>query len=174
MKAIDAVQAEIKALGAYGDFGTKKEIKSLPEILHDDEKICALTSGLMNGNTWLIVCTNKRVIFLDKGMIYGLKQVEIPLEKINSILQKTGIFFGEVHIWDGASKMEIRNCIKRTVKPFVDAVNKATEEKKNKGVTAQVERVDVVSQLEKLATLLEAGLLTKEEFEQQKKKILGM
>lgn len=34
--------------------------------------------------------------------------------------------------------------------------------------------VDVASQLEKLAALMEKGILTKEEFDAQKKKLLGM
>lgn len=172
MKPAEEVLSELKALGAYDSFGTKKEIKCLPEIMHTDEKLQALTSGLMDGNTWLIVCTNKRVIFLDKGMIYGLKQVEIPLDKINSISQKTGIIFGQIHIWHGGNEMQIKNCMKKTVKPFVDAVNMASDAQKHSGNAPQA--IDVASQLEKLASLVEKGLLTKEEYDQQKRKLLGM
>ena len=131
MPTLEEVKKMVSDLGKELDtFGTKKEINYLPQILSEDEKIIYLTSGLMNNNTWLITCTNKRVIFLDKGMIYGLKQCETPLEKINSIEQKTGLIFGEMSIWDGASKMTIKNVMKKTVKPFVDAVNKAIENKK--------------------------------------------
>jgi len=70
----------------------------------------------------------KRVIFLDKGMIFGLKQIEIPLEKINSIGHKKGLILGDIEIWDGASRMKIQNVQKDTLVPFVNAVNKAREE----------------------------------------------
>jgi hypothetical protein len=130
---LNEVKKMIKDLGDDIDtFGTKKEIKYLPEIMSDDEKILYLTSGIVDSNTWLITCTNKRVIFLDKGMVYGLKQIETPLERINSIQQKTGIMFGEIAIWDGARKMVIKQVLKNTVKPFVAAVNKAIDAMKRR------------------------------------------
>ena len=55
-------------------FFTKKELKHLPEILREGEQLLAFTSGIMDGNTWLISLTDRRIIFLDKGMIWGLKQ----------------------------------------------------------------------------------------------------
>ncbi|WP_240725954.1 PH domain-containing protein [Escherichia sp. E4208] len=52
----------------------------------------------MDGNTWLITLTNQRVIFLDKGMIFGVKQVDISLRNIVSVGGKTGLIFGEIMI----------------------------------------------------------------------------
>ncbi|WP_370543077.1 PH domain-containing protein [Geomicrobium sp. JCM 19055] len=50
-------------------------------MLHDNEVVNYATSGFLEGNTWLVVSTNQRVIFIDKGMVYGIKQKEILLEK---------------------------------------------------------------------------------------------
>lgn len=174
MPTLEEVKKMVSDLGKEVDtFGTKKEINYLPQILSANEKIIYLTSGLMNNNTWLITCTNKRVIFLDKGMIFGLKQCETPLEKINSIEQKTGLIFGEISIWDGSSKMTIKNVMKRTVKPFVDAVNKARENKNN-NENSSSQPVDFVLQLEKLAELKNKGIITEEEFQIKKKECLNL
>lgn len=127
MPTLNEVQQQIKALGEVDTFGTKKEIRYLPDILADDETVLALTSGLMDGNTWLIVCTERRVIFLDKGMIYGFKQRETPLERINSIEQETEMVFGSIGIWDGAALMKIEGIAKKAVRPFVEAVNRARD-----------------------------------------------
>jgi len=172
---LEDIQRQIDALGQTDGFGTKKEVKALPEILSPDETIKGLTSGIMDGNTWLITCTNKRVIFLDKGMIYGLEQKEIPLDKINSIKHKTGMIFGQISIWDGAEKTDIKNVLKGSVKGFVAAVNNAITEAKqsNQPSASQSGATDVATQLETLASLLEKGLLTEEEFQSQKAKILG-
>ncbi len=62
-----------------------------------------VTSGLYNNNTYLIVCTDLRLLFLDKGMIYGLKFHEFPFEKINSVSYKKGLLFGEIIIHHGSS-----------------------------------------------------------------------
>ena len=128
MPTLEEVQAQISALGNVDTFGTRKEIRYLPDILAQDETIRSLTSGIMDGNTWLIVCTDRRVIFLDKGLIYGLKQKEIPLGQINSVEADTGIVFGTIGISDGASKMEIKNVFKDSVRTFSEAVNQACED----------------------------------------------
>lgn len=75
-------------------FFTKRELSHLPKILGDGEQVLAFTSGLMDGNTWLITLTDRRIIFLDKGLIYGLKQVTIDLDKINAVSGRPGFCLG--------------------------------------------------------------------------------
>ena len=179
MRTLESIQAEIAALGEVDLFGTAKEVSHLPEILHDDENIKYLTSGLMDGTTWLVVCTQKRVLLLDHGFLFGFKQSEMNLENINSISFQTGLFFGAIEIWHGGARMLIENCDKKTVKPFTDAVNAAMQAiKKGQGTASQAPVTsssdDVVSQLERLVALLEKGILSQEEFQTQKKKLLGL
>lgn len=171
MATLDEVRSWIKELDT-DTFGTKKEIKCLPEILGPDERIFGLTSGLMDGNTWLITLTNERIIFLDKGFLFGLKQIETPLEKVNSIEHKTGLVFGEIAIWDGSSKMVIKNVIKTTVKPFIKAVNEQIRTFKQNNHQSE-NCVDLSHQLEKLAKLKKDGVLTDSEFQEQKRKLLA-
>lgn len=125
MATLENITSQIEQLGVMSRFGTKKEVKHLPKIMTDGESIVAMASGLMGGNTWLLTCTNKRIIFLNKGMIYGLEQKEIPLSKVNSVEHKTGLMYGEVAIWDGASKMEVSKLFKQSARAFAAAVNKA-------------------------------------------------
>ena len=179
MRTKEYVSERIKSMGNIDSAGTKKEIKELPNILHEDEELLYITSGLLDGTTWLISCTSKRIIFLDKGMIFGLKQKEIPLDKINSIEQKTGLVLGEIHIWDGASKMEIKSISKKTVKPMVDALNEAIQKYKNRANGFQQSagqasnEDDVISKIEKLSKLKEQGIISEEEFLQGKAKLLS-
>lgn len=180
MRTLESIQEEIKALGEVDLFGTSKEVSHLPEILDDDEHIKYLTSGLMDGTTWLIVCTQKRIILVDYGFLFGVKQSEMALENINSISYTTGLFLGAIEIWHGGAKMLIENCQKATVKPFVDAVNAAKKELQGNACSPSnpapqnaEAATDVVSQLERLAALKEKGILSDEEFAAQKAKVLG-
>jgi len=66
------VDKQIDALGDFYRYFTKKERNHLHKVLSPGEQIHAMTSGLHDGSTWLITITNKRVLFLDKGMLYGL------------------------------------------------------------------------------------------------------
>ena len=171
------LRAEYNRIAAeMGDdqFFTKKELNHLPEVLADGEQVIAFTSGLMDGNTWLITLTDRRIIFLDKGMIYGLKQSSISLDKVNAVSGQTGLIFGSIMIEDGASQRKISNVWKKTVVKFVNKVRDALENRKQPtNVHRDVEKNDVVSMLERLAALKANGILTESEFEQQKTKILA-
>jgi hypothetical protein len=175
MKTKQYVTDRLKEMGTIDTFGTKKEIKELPNILHDDEELLYITSGMLEGTTWLISCTNKRIIFLDKGMVFGLKQKEISLDKINSIEHKTGLVLGEISVWDGASKFEIKSITKKTVKPMVDILNDSIQKFKNKTNSFQQtsNQEDITVQLAKLAKLKDQGIITEEEFIQGKSKLLN-
>ncbi|MBV4438584.1 PH domain-containing protein [Clostridium tyrobutyricum] len=177
MVSLEQVKEQMKKVNVRDTFGTKKEIKFLPEVLRDDEVIKYMTSGFLEGNTWLVTCTNKRIIFLDKGMVFGLKQKEIPLEKINSIGQKRGLLLGKIEIWDGASKILIDSIDKDTLKPMIDAINSAREALKSEdrpqssnNITAQE---DIPLQIKKLAELKDQGILTEEEFTKKKTELLS-
>lgn len=120
-RCYDAIAAEL------GDdrFFTTKELDVLPKILAMQEQILSFSSGLMDGNTWLIVLTDRRVLFVDKGMIFGLKQTSMPLESIVTIDGETGLIFGTIRISTAAGPREIRNVWKRTVNPFINKVDEA-------------------------------------------------
>lgn len=174
----EEIQKRLKELGQIDMFGTKKEVKELPNIMYAGETLEYLMSGFMNGNTWLIVCTNKRILFLDKGLIFGCKQLEIPLDKVNSVETSKGLLLDSIKVWDGASAMKIDNVQKFALQPFVTAVNNAREALKNNNQQIKVEKNndtnDYIKELEKLAELKEKGIITEDEFLSKKKQLLGL
>ena len=126
----DELKVEFKRIAQEsGDdrFGTKKELRYLPEILMDGEQVLAFASGTMDGNTWLIVLTERRVIFLDRGMLYGLKQAIIPINKINGISGETGMMFGKISINDGAVARVIKNVPKKSVRQFTNRLQEVID-----------------------------------------------
>ncbi|SDR03932.1 PH domain-containing protein [Paraburkholderia tuberum] len=160
-------------------FFTKKELNHLPEILMDGEQVLAFASGVMDNSTWLIALTDHRVIFLDKGLLFGLKQVSINLDKINAVSGSTGLVFGTIRIEDAASERVIRNVRKQTVAGFTNKVRDALNVYRRPAPvatpseTAAVQTDDIVSKLERLAVLRERGALTEAEFVEQKTRVLA-
>ena len=179
MRTLEYVNEQLRSMGSLDTFGTKKEIRELPNILHDDEELLYITSGFLDGNTWLISCTNERIIFLDKGMVYGLKQKEIPLDKINSVEHSKGLMLGKITIWDGAAQITIENIQKKSLDPMLNTINSAIKAFKNttnnniNNIDNTINDEDIVSKLERLARLKEQGILSEEEFLQGKLKILS-
>lgn len=168
----EAVEAQITALGDFHQFFTRKEIDYLPEVLNAGETIQALTSGHYDGNTWLIVVTDKRLLFLDKGMVYGGRQVEIPLSQISASSSNTGLMFGEIGIATAGGSKTIGMIPKEDVAKVSQIISNLIN--KTPGVEAlPKESNDTIAQLERLAELKKQGILTEEEFQQQKKKLLS-
>ena len=174
MPTLADVRQQIEAYPHRYIFWTGKEVRALPAILDAGEHIKAVTSGYVNGSTWLAVCTDRRVIFLNCGMFYGVQQVQYPLDRIQSITNSFTLFFGSISVWDGATAFTINMVRKDSIAPFVKTTEETMYLQKHlqpKPVTIQP--VDVASQLAKLAELKEKGYLTDAEFQTQKKKLLG-
>lgn len=169
------VDSQIKALGDFHQWFTKKEIQHLPEVLSPGETIKALTSGFYEGNTWLVTVTDQRILFLDKGMLFGLKQVELPLRQISSISHKTGLMFGELHIATSSGKSLIKNIPKGEAAKIASIISSLVRSAHAPSVqpSTQSAPADVASQLERLVALMEKGVLTAQEFSAQKAKLLS-
>jgi phage protein len=168
MKSLKDIKEMLSKSGSL-ILGTKKEVKELTNIINDDEIITYATSGVYDGHTWLVVSTNKRIIFLDKGMLFGVNQIEIPLSKVNAVKYKKGLFVGEIEIRDGASMFRVKSVLKKTLIPFINAVNNSIEEIKK---TQNSPKLSVADEIMKFKRLLDEGAITQEEFDKKKKELL--
>lgn len=175
MPTLAEINRQIKAYEHSYIFWTRKEIRALPEIMDHDESVKAITSGLMENATWLAVCTDRRIIFINRGMFFGLRQIQVPLERIQAIDHEFTIAFGSIRVWDGASAFTISMVLKDSIMPFVKTTQEQMQimRKSMNSVVVQPTNNDVATQLQKLVELKEKGYLTEEEFNSQKKKLLG-
>jgi hypothetical protein len=159
-------------------FFTRKELQHVPKVLGDGEQVLAFSSGLMDGHTWLIVLTDQRILFLDIGMFYGLRQAAIDLDKVNAISCETGMILGKIKVQDGAKEREILNVWKKTVLPFTNKARDAIQARKTNWGYAQAAMSpapsdDLLSKLERLGALKDKGVLSQQEFDQQKARLLS-
>ncbi len=181
MPSYEDIVHQINALPHKYIFYTKKEIKYLPEILADGEEIRALTSGFSDNRTVLAVCTNRRILFLDKGMFFGLRQWQMALDRVQSIDGDYVIMFGTIRFWDGAAPINLGMVWAKSIDPFIKATRQAIDEFRQISFRELTQSqqpahhapVDVASQLERMAKLVDTGHLTMEEFQKQKEKLLS-
>ncbi|MCX9062473.1 PH domain-containing protein [Citrobacter portucalensis] len=175
---------EMKRLAAVVSdmpFGTTKEFFHLPEILGDGEIPLAIASGFMSDNTWLMTLTNQRIIFLDKGMFFGVKQVDVNLPDIVSVAGKTGLIFGQITVSTTGQNYTIERISKNSVIPFTNLINKTRNifpSKKgtfvNETIPTKTNSLDeMMDRIERLAEMKEEGILTEEEFQTQKQRLLN-
>lgn len=171
-------------------FGTKKELKALPGYLEQDEVVFALTSGIMSqtetsnsldfgSNTWLVVLTNDRFLFLDAAMLTkSVDTQSIRHDHVQAVSASQGFMFGKIMVDLGSRMLVIDNCNKSTVKVMANIANKWLKElgENKKSLTNSVTTVSqtpLLDMLERLYKLFSLGALSDNEFEESKQKLLS-
>lgn len=169
---LDVIKQQLKNANVENLFGTKKEIKALPDIIDIDgrEKILYAANAFIETHSILAVCTNKRVIFLDHGLIYGSKSTNIPLDMINGVSYSKGLMLGSISVTNGAITTQIENMQPYPAKKMAETIKQAAADFKQ--TSAQSNSSNDLLQLRELKQLLDDGVITEEEFTAKKKQIL--
>lgn len=170
-------------------FGTKKELKVLTQYLEPDEVVFELTSGIMSktetsnsfdfgSNTWLVVLTSDRFLFLDAAMLSSSVDTQsIRHDNVQAVSASQGMILGKIIVDLGSRMLVIDNCQKATVKVVANLANKWIKElsvKRNNAnillpTPSQTPLLDLLERLEKLYSL---GAFSDKEFDEAKNKLL--
>ena len=170
------VKKQLNNLDTKKRLGVGKELNHLHEVINEGENILGHTRGFYDGNTWLICVTDRRLLFIDKGMISGMKSTEIPLDSVGSVNYETKIAGGNITVSAAGTDKHIGKMKKADVRDIANLISEATAKMKqqNSAPTAAAAPVaSAMDELKKLAELKEAGVLSEEEFNEQKEKLLG-
>lgn len=173
MASVNEIDKSIKKiLGNYKISNQKSINQYLSQILQEDEKIIAFMVGSYESKNMNLLTTNKRVIIFNKGLI-RCTQVEIPIEKINSIGKHKGLLLGTVEIWDSSSKIVITNVPKNQIDLFVKSTNEEINNYKSFKVEVnKTVEEDILDKIGKLSELHKSGVLTDYEFSTKKVELL--
>lgn len=169
---LDEIKAELEKLDINPTFFARKEIRELPDVLSEDERIVYLVEG-RNKTTKhhiILVATDRRLIFVDKEFIYGLNVEDFSYDKVSSIQYETSLMLASIDIHTSDNIVEIDGVGKYEAELFCKKVRDFMSHPKeyfqnDSGPT-------VLDQLEQLGRLKENGVLSEDEFNEQKKKLL--
>jgi len=173
----------------FDSFGTKKEMKVLPEYLEEDEVVFALTSGIMDQsetsnsfdfgtNTWLVILTNDRFLFLDAAMLSSsVDSQSIRHDRVQAVSASQGFMLGKISVDLGSRMLVIDNCHKSTVKVMASLANKWIKELSDKKNDSKVglpisSQTPLLDLLEKLEKFLAIGALSDQEFNDAKLRLI--
>lgn len=193
--------AEYTKTGSWGEicrlnnveldsFGTRKELKALPEYLEPDEVVFALTSGVMNqsetsnsfdfgANTWLVVLTSDRFLFLDAAMLTKSVDTQSILhDHVQAVSASQGLMLGKIMVDLGSRMLVIDNCQKATVKVLANIANKWLKELSEKKESASkpaslTSETPLLDTLERLYKLWKLGALTESEFKEGRQRLFA-
>ncbi len=71
-------------------FMVRRELKKLPELLGENEDVVNLARGEYDGKEGLIVTTDRRIMFVEQGMIRSNLE-DFPYDKVASVKSETGM-----------------------------------------------------------------------------------
>ncbi len=156
----------------------RSELRQLPKVLADHEPVLGFTAGAMGGNPCLIALTDRRLLFLRKSWFQALQLTAVDLGKVQAVSSHIGFFSGKLVIDEAGTQRVVERVRKKTVLAFSSRARDAIEARRialrrppsSPGSIAPQD--DVVVRLERLAVLVDRGILTPEEFVQQKRKML--
>ena len=163
------------------------EREMLHDLIEEGETLESLIGGTYRAeqdtnrrhkHEGIAVATSKRVLFVDKGVLGSSEVSEMPYRNIEAITYSTGAFFAGVQITGrGIASFRIEDIPnKESVRPFVDCVRGRLEAAHAPQASAPqpAAPLSAADEIEKLASLLERGILTQEEFDAKKKQLLGL
>jgi hypothetical protein len=169
---LDEIRDELKSLDISPTIFARKEIHELPDILSPEERIVYLVEGRnkLNNHHIILAATDRRLIFVDKEFMYGLKVEDFSYSKISSIQYEKDFLLASIDIQVTDDIVEIDGVGKYHAELFCEKVREFMS--RPEGFFQNTAEPSVLDQLEQLGRLREAGVLTEEEFLEQKKKLM--
>ncbi|SIS29136.1 Short C-terminal domain-containing protein [Chryseobacterium joostei] len=181
------IKNELENLNVNLSVFTKGEIKELPNLISEDEKIIAVTDAqfVKTLDAGILVATQKRMLSVSKSMFGAAKIIDYPNDAIKSVSFVTDPRSPIIKLHLDERVIEFECYLDREdAEKFYDTIkgiyNQPQESQtqpveKPKKQTQPVKTLsteEVFEQLEKLGRLRENGVLTDVEFAEQKKKLL--
>lgn len=163
-----------------------KHFKIIEKNLLSDEEVKMPFIGLHNSisfskhdGNFAYALTNKRIVMAQQKAITGEIFQTVSLNNVNDITFQSGLIYGKLTI-DTIKETFNIEVDKETAKTICYTFHAIMNELKNVAVTSDVEilntaqnKLSIADELKKYKELLDLGVLTLEEFEMQKRKLLN-
>ena len=170
-------QAQIDELakGLTHKLGLKKELKTLIDVLKPDENILAMAAGEYEGKQGLVVASDSRLFFYQRGLTGG-KQEDFLYSRISSVQNDSGMMTAKIKIVTSGAAAEIKLYDKKRAQEFGDLVRAKLhgDEAPTPSVPAPTASEDLspTERLERLDGLRSAGVITDAEYEERRAAII--
>jgi hypothetical protein len=161
LERINAAEVKARAKAAKKGFNVDGAIYVMEAMYPKDDE------AKMNLNMPLVAIFEDKVVQSRKSMLTSSLE-EIPMKNISSVDISTGLM-PIVNVYTSGNTMTFRTDVLQGPK-FVEVLRECLSNRSDSKPTSSISEVE---QIERLASLLEKGLITREEFDKKKQQILG-
>ena len=175
--ADDILRPDIQAAAdrMASKFGARREIRKLVGYLWEGETVQYLAGGFYGGGLGLVALTDRRLLFLRDGWVNKATE-DFPIEKISSVQWRSGFSQGTLTVYASGNKAEIKQIVNADGSRIADVIrNRQTGPQTAAPAPTPVQppQDGIGDQLTKLWQLVQAGAMTRDEFEAAKAQLLG-
>jgi hypothetical protein len=160
-EALATAEAKARAKAAKKGFDVSNAIYVVEAMYPKDD------DASLNLNMPLVAIFEDKVVQSRKSLLSSSLE-EIPMKNISSVEITTGLL-PTVNVYASGNTLTFRTDVRQGPR-FVEVLRECIAKKSDIKSSGQLSEVE---QLEKLANLLEKGLLSREEFDREKRKLLG-
>ena len=162
-----------------------RKIWLFAENLRDNEHILGGVWCFFQKRWGRLVATETRLFFLEQKGLFGSVVESFSYSKLNSVEMTKGLIFSEMTITSGMASQQVQWVPKFQLTRFIQLIQEKLDDlessredlprgrPREEQDTEQELNSNVVTQLERLAQLKDRGILTEDEFETQKWRLLS-
>jgi Short C-terminal domain/Bacterial PH domain len=150
-------------------------IQYLPDLLGGNERVLELGQGKYRRKQGLVVLTNERLFFLDKGVVRETVE-EFTVPSISSLLVNKKLTGDTLFVSAPGNKAEITGMTDGQANTIARAFHNLEQTNQVMAATpglAPSSDADPIAQIERLAGLRDKGIISAEEFESKKTELMG-
>jgi hypothetical protein len=162
LEGIKAAEVKARAKAAKKGFNVDGAIYVMEAMYPKDDE------AKMNLNMPLVAIFEDKVVQSRKSLLTSSLE-EIPMKNISSVEISTGLM-PTVSVYTSGNTLTFRTDVLQGPK-FVEVLRDCLSNRADAKSTSNISEVE---QIEKLASLMEKGLITREEFDKKKQQILGL
>lgn len=170
------LKSAVERLGKAGRLFGRQEVSHFHNLIRSTEHVLELGQGRVGDKQGIVVLTTERLFFYERGLMGSESTQEFALPAIQALGVSKKLTGERIEVAHSGTKAEITNLQHGQADSIVRAFH---THKRNEAPArgpaqpASATTPDPFEQLQKLAQLRDAGILTPEEFETKKAEILS-
>ncbi len=171
------IEAILRQVPFYGPSLDNKDLKMISENLQPNEKIELVISSITYEKfIGVLILADTRLLFVAHGIIWGTKVADFRYIEISSFTNEQGLIWGKLEFLVNGKKVVMDQGSKKGVSVIGDMIRRKLssprDESDSQSSSGSLD-IETIEKLERLAALHQKGILTDEEFDSQKRRILG-
>lgn len=168
--------AAFKRLGMAGRIAGRRELASLANLIYPEEQVVELGQGHLNGKPGIVVLTTERLFFFEKSGLTKESLDQFAVDAIQALSISKKMSGERLEVAHSGMKSEITRLGPGQAQRLVDAFRDVKRRRTNPpaAVTSAPAELakDPMEQLQRLKKLLDASLISHEEFDDKRSEIL--